>query len=133
MFWKKKKSDGEGTSKLFKAPQETRGAFRISPDPAEPVLVKMNGTTATVVDISSGGVSLKCKSLKIGSLYEGIVTLPRSTKTITLKLNVLRQDETQAYHCRFMDLTPEHEDEIHRYVFLRQKEELQNRKNKYIS
>lgn len=132
MFWKKKKNEDEDKPKLFKAPKETRGSFRISPDPAEPVVVKLDGITATVVDISSGGLSLKCRTLKIGGIYQGIVTLPRSTMEMNLKLNVLRMDEHQNFHCRFMDLTPDYEDEIHRYVLLRQKEELQSRKNKYI-
>lgn len=129
MFWKKKSE--EEPKKLFKAPEQSRGAFRISPDPEEPIAMKFNKVDVNVIDISSGGASFKNANFKENTLYDVVINLPHSAVTITAKMKILRIKEDQTCPAVFVDLAPEFEDEICQYVLLRQKEELKRRKNIY--
>ena len=130
MFWKKKSEKPEG-NRLFKVPEQSRGAFRVAPDPAEPVILKLAGADIHILDISSGGLSFKNAHYKIDTPYDVTLILPNSPAPIKTKLKIIRVTEAQICPAVFIDLSPEHEDEIHHYVLLRQKEELKSRKNMY--
>ena len=62
MFWKKKKSnedENQEGGKLFKVPDsDQRSAFRVSPNPLDPIIVKIADKKIKVLEISSGGISL---------------------------------------------------------------------------
>lgn len=131
MFWKKKSDRPEEGKKLFKVPEQSRGAFRIAPDPAEPIILKLGGADVSVIDISSGGLSFKNTNFKIDTPYDISFSLPHSAITIKTKIKILRITDAQICPAIFIDLAPEFEDEIHHYVLHRQKEELKNRKNMY--
>ena len=47
-----------------------------------------------------------------------------TAERISIRLKVLRRGRNNIYHCRFLDISPEKEDKIHKYVLERQKEEL---------
>lgn len=132
MFWKKKSEKPEEGRKLFKVPEQSRGAFRVAPDPLEPITLKIAGVEAHVVDISSGGLSFKNANFKVDAPYDISFSLPHSSAVIKVKIKILRITDSQLCPAVFIDLPPELEDEIHRYVLNRQKEELKNRKNSYI-
>ena len=129
MFWKKK---SEEPRKMFKVPEQSRGAFRIAPDPNEPIVLKVGGgTEVNVLDISSGGLSFKNVNFKVDTLYDANFSLPNGV-AIKTKIKILRITDNQVCPAVFIDLNPEWEDEIHRYVLIRQKEDLKNRKNQYL-
>lgn len=128
LFWKKK---SDKPKSLFKVPEQSRSAFRVSPDPEEPILLKINGANVSVIDISSGGVSFKNANYKLDTPYDVTFSLPHSPITINAKLKILRITDTQICPAVFIDLDPDCEEEIHHYVLYRQKEELKNKKNAY--
>lgn len=132
MFWKKKNKDEEEKKSMFKVPDQSRGAFRIAPNPDEPIVIDINGEKVNVIDISSGGASFKNTKFKAETIYDGKFTLPNTGVVVKTKIKVLRITDAQICHSIFVELTPELEDEIHHYVLLRQKEELKSRKNSYI-
>lgn len=132
MFWKKKNKDEEEKKSMFKVPDQSRGAFRIAPNPDEPIVIDINGEKVNVIDISSGGASFKNIKFKAEAIYDGKFTLPNTGVVVKTKIKVLRITDAQICHSIFVELTPELEDEIHHYVLLRQKEELKSRKNSYI-
>ena len=132
MFWKKKKKEEEEKKSMFKVPDQSRGAFRIAPNPEEPIVIDIIGEKVNVIDISSGGASFKNTKFKAETTYDGQFTLPNTGFVVKVKIKILRITDAQICHSIFVDLHPELEDEIHRYVLLRQKEELKTRKNSYI-
>ena len=130
MFWKKK-NKGEppppGTSRII-APQDSRQSFRITPSEDAPVTLFAGGESYDVLDISSGGLSLSSTSLKAGQELDAEFDLPMGieagSEKIVIRIKVLRRGENNICHCRFLNITQEKEDKIHKYVLERQKEEL---------
>lgn len=130
MFWKKKTDeDKESKSKLFHLPEEDkRQAFRIAPDPNDPIVVSIGGKTVKVYEISSGGISFPDVGLKPKAVYSVSFSLPITGAIVKAKARVLRVNKKGLCQCRFVALDDKSEDEIHRYVLARQKEILRNRK-----
>lgn len=130
MFWKKKTDeDKEPKGKLFHLPKEdNRQAFRISPDPADPIVVSIAGTTVKVMEISSGGISFQNANFNAKAVYPITFTLPITGGFVKTKLRILRINREGVCQCRFIGLDDKAEDDIHRYVLFRQKEILRNRK-----
>jgi hypothetical protein len=130
LFWKKKTDeDKESKSKLFHLPKEDkRQAFRIAPDPNDPILVHLADKKVKVMEISSGGISFLDQGLKSKAVYPVSFTLPITGALVKAKLRVLRVNRKGICQCRFVALDEKTENEIHRYVLARQKEILRSRK-----
>lgn len=130
MFWKKKES-AEKKKTLIKSAPETRGAFRVNPMPDEPIEFIFCGKTVSAIDISSGGFSFNDNGFKPG-IYDVAFTLPGNPLAINTKLELMRIiPEKNICCCQFVELTLEQEDAIAHYVLIRQKQDLQMRKNPY--
>jgi hypothetical protein len=125
LFWKKKNKPSEGSR--IKAPSDHRGAFRISPDPDNPLTLHFKNKKINALDISSKGLSFTNDGFQSRKRYPVHFHLPGETDIISTKLDILRIDEEQICHCAFNLLTPDQEDAIHRYVLNRQKEDLRSR------
>lgn len=123
MFSKKNKTTEEG-SKHFKAPEESRQSFRVAPSPHKPLKVESDNTEATVLNISSGGMAFRSSKFVPGKIYRVKFNLPNDDKPITAKMEILAVGEDDQCRCRFYNLTQEQENQIHRYVLNRQKEDL---------
>ena len=89
MFWKKKSDKPDG-NKLFKVPDQSRGAFRVAPAPEDPIVMKMGGADVPVLDISSGGLSFKNVNYKVDTPYEVSFQIPHSNTIVKTKLKILR-------------------------------------------
>ena len=72
MFWKKKNKP----EKKIKAPEEARQAYRIAPDPENPLYLNLEGNSLEIVEISSGGLAFKNRDLKADSSYMIDFVLP---------------------------------------------------------
>ncbi|NIP99911.1 MAG: hypothetical protein GWM98_05555, partial [Nitrospinaceae bacterium] len=72
MFWKKKNKP----EKKFKAPEDPRQAFRVAPDPENPVSISLLDQTLELIEISSGGVAFKNEGLKENSSHMVEFILP---------------------------------------------------------
>ena len=72
MFWKKKNKP----EKKFNVPEEARQAYRVVPDPENPILLNLEGISLEVVEISSGGLAFRNKGFQEGSSYKVDFILP---------------------------------------------------------
>ena len=125
MFWKKKSKDT--STKLFKNPTQTRGAFRVYPSKEKPILLKIGSTPINASDISASGISFTNKDFKLGEKYSMELTLPNE-QIMKLETEILKIDEGNICRCKIMGLDSDQEDTIHYYILARQKEEIAQRK-----
>lgn len=121
MFWKKKNKKEE----KLKAPEEARQAYRVSPDPENPVVLNLDGNSLNILEISSGGVAFKNQGMKEGSSHKIEFVLPTGGH-IKAQIKILRIDNEDICRCNFIDLDTHSEDSIHRYVLVRQKDDLRS-------
>ena len=123
MFWKKKNKDKE--EKKFKAPKEARQAYRVSPDPDNPIILNLEGQSLEVLEISSGGIAFKNQGFNAGDTFQADFVLPTGN-AINTQIKILRIDEDDICRCNFLDLDMKAEDSLHRYVLIRQKDDLRS-------
>ena len=88
MFWKKKSKQ----EKKLKAPEEARQAYRVVPDPENPILLNLEGKSLEVLEISSGGLAFKNQGFQAGSSYKVDFVLPTGGG-IKTQIKILRIDE----------------------------------------
>lgn len=130
MFWKNNSDNNKKTEtpKMFKAPSDSRSAFRVSPPPDEPLMLKVGGQNIAIIDISSGGISFDSVKLKLGSIHPVQLTLPGEIIPIFAVIEILRIEDKKLCRAKLYDLTREQEDKIHQYVLNRQKHDLEKEK-----
>ncbi len=119
MFWKKKiKPD-----KKLKAPEEARQAYRVAPDPENPLFLNLAGQSLEILEISSGGLAFKNQGFKAEDTFKVDFVLPTGG-AINTRIKILRIDEEGICRCNFVNLDMKSEDVLHRYVLVRQKDDL---------
>ncbi len=123
MFWKKK-AEEDIELKHIKAPADSRQAYRINPTTDDPIIVHSVKESYEVMDISSGGLSVYSKTLKVENELDVEFSLPISLEKIVTRLKVLKLGKKNVCHCQFISLSQDMEDKIHKYVLERQKEDL---------
>lgn len=121
MFWKKKIKQ----EKKIEAPEEARQSYRVTPDPENPLFLDLEGNSLEIVEISSGGLAFKNQGLKEGSSHTIDFVLPTGS-AIKTRIKILRIDEKNICRCNFVNLDVESEDSLHRYVLVRQKDDLRS-------
>ncbi len=121
MFWKKKTKQDE----KIKAPKEARQAYRVSPDTDNPLLLSLEGQSLEILEISSGGLAFKNKGFKAENTYKVDFVLPTGG-AIKTHIKILRIDEEEICRCNFVNLDTKSEDALHRYVLVRQKDDLRS-------
>lgn len=122
LFWKKKNKE----EKKLKAPKEARQAYRVAPDPEKPLFLNMGGTSLEIIEISSGGLAFKNQGFQAGSTHMIDFVLPTGG-SINARIKILRIDEENICRCNFTNLDMASEDSLHRYVLVRQKEDLRSK------
>jgi len=108
-------------------PDDPRQAFRVTPDSEEPINFDIDGKSVTVTEISSNGLAFLNDGFTGNEVFEVRIFLPKVFTEITANLEILRVDSEGICRCLLKDMDPNAEDAIHRYVLLRQKEDLQSR------
>ena len=127
MFWKKKDKENKKPLRIQKVPDDPRQAFRVTPDPEEPISLSINGKAVDVTEISSNGLAFHNEGFKSEDVFKVRFFLPRVFTEISANLEILRVDEDGICRCLLKDLDQDAEDAIHHYVLLRQKDDLQSR------
>lgn len=105
-----------------------RGAFRVVPDPDDPIILQLDGKLTRVVDISATGMSAPADVVEPGRRYPFSLDLPTAPTPINGYVDVLPRMEQGQLHCRFVDLSADELDMLHHYVLLRQKEAIRSLK-----
>ncbi len=119
MIWKSQQSDS--TIEIAIAADALREAFRVVPDADDPVIIQIEGRLARVLNISAGGFSCRCREIETGMRYRIRVNLPDIGFVIAGFADVVEK-EGEVFHCRFAELSAEHSEWIHNYVWQRQKQ-----------
>lgn len=97
-------------------------AYRVVPDPDDPVILQIDSGLTRVMEISAQCVLAPATDLKLGRRYPFNLDLPTSRLGVTGYVDVLPEQEDGDVVCLFADLAPEELDQIHRYVLMRQKQ-----------
>jgi len=130
LFWKKILKKKDDRKKLFKAPEDVRKSFRVTPAADGPIKIFLDDKSVSMVNISSGGACFKNNNFKPGTLYPAQFLLPDEVEDICVTIEIISFDDDGLCRSRFHDLSPEHEDQIHQYVLNRQKEILAEEKKR---
>lgn len=105
-----------------------RSAYRVVPNPDDPVILQIDGKLCRVLEISAAGLSCARKDLKSGRRYPYKLDLPSSIGQITGYLDVLPGRDEDMLHCLFVQPTADEIDKLHLYALVRQKEALRGLK-----
>lgn len=103
-----------------------RAAYRVVPDPDDPVILLVDGNLCRVLDISASGVSCTSDDLSSGRRYPFMLDLPTAKAQIHGVIDVLPKGDDGKLHCQFVELTAEYVDQLHRYVLVRQKQAIRS-------
>lgn len=109
---------------VVRAPASGRDAYRVVPDPDDPVILQLDGELCRVLDISASGLSTPPDAVAPGRRYPFRLDLPTARRPLAGYVDVLPARDDGPLHCRFVDLAAEELDRLHHYVLVRQKEEL---------
>ena len=123
MFWKKSNKGDESSKILFSTPDEGRNSFRVTPPLNAPLKATLNEIPISIINISSGGFRFKKIDLEAEKFYLAEIELPLEANKISALVEILGNNEEEYFRCRFLDLAPDVEDLLHRYVLNRQKDE----------
>ena len=109
-----------------KAPPGGRGAYSVVPDPDDPVILQLDGRLVRVLDISAGGFTVPSGAIATGRRYPFSLDLPTARAPIAGYADVLPESDSAAVQGRFVDLSADELDALHRYVLIRQKEAIRS-------
>lgn len=98
-----------------------RTAYQVVPDPDDPIILQIEGRLSRVVDISANGFSMPEQIVAPGRRYPFSLDLPTAQVPISGYVDVLPLSEDGDTECRFVNLSVEEIESIHRYVLIRQK------------
>ena len=111
----------------IKAPSSARTAFRVVPDPDDPIILQIDGKLSRVIDISASGFSAPPDVVAPGRRYPFSIDLPTSSAPLAGYVDVLAQEREGApLHCRFVGLSAEEIDQLHHYALVRQKQAIRS-------
>ncbi len=98
-----------------------RGAYRVAPDPDDPVILQLDGVLTRVLDISANGFSCVAEHVKENMRYSVKLDLPSGPGVISAysDVNVVMGDGM--VRCQFVGLRDTDQELLHRYVLERQK------------
>ena len=128
MFWKKSNKKEGNPNKLFSIPSQGRSSFRVTPSLTAPLNATLDEKPILILNISSGGFCCKTNDVEVGNIYSTEVFLPPENQKISGSVEILEINGDNNCRCRFLDLSLDFENFIHRYVLNRQKEVPENHK-----
>ena len=109
-----------------KAPPGGREAYSVVPDPDDPVILQLDGRLVRVLDISASGLGISSEAVAAGRRYPFSIDLPTARRPISGYVDVLPETEPGVLRGRFVELSAEELDALHRYVLIRQKEAIRS-------
>ncbi len=108
----------------MQAPSSGRTAYAVVPDADDPIILQLDGNLSRVLEISAVGFSAPQAAAKPGRRYPFSMDLPTYRRPLSGYVDVLPDVRDGELTCRFVDLSEEHTDALHKYVLARQKSAL---------
>ncbi|MCP3688568.1 MAG: PilZ domain-containing protein [Gammaproteobacteria bacterium] len=126
MFWKKKpRIDVQEDPKDI----DNRAAFRISPEKRLPIILTINSSPYTVINVSGTGVCFRSTKVLAGSKVSATVRLPSESKPFPAQLEVV-SSEGGLCRCRFVDIHIEAQNLLHAYILNLQKQKIRRNQSR---
>ncbi|PIE36537.1 MAG: hypothetical protein CSA54_04165 [Gammaproteobacteria bacterium] len=98
-------------------------AYRVVPDPDDPIILQIDGKLCQVMEISATGFNTPDDVVTRGRRYPFSMDLPTSMTPINGYVDVLDEGvNSKGLGYRFVDLATEELDALHHYVLVRQKQ-----------
>jgi len=97
-----------------------RAAYRVVPDPDDPIILQLDGQLSRVLEISATGFSTPPDVVPPNRRYPFSLDIPTAAAPIAGYVDVL-PDKGGELHCQFVDLSADELDVLHHYVLVRQK------------
>jgi len=124
LFWKKKRNldvELEG--------DDLRGAFRMSPDPKNPIFIDIGGDSYKAINISGGGACFRSHHFTAGTRVAANLRLPSEDALIPIKLHVVSKSGDL---CRveFENMHQKAGDILHHYILDQQITLIRNQNNR---
>jgi hypothetical protein len=110
--------------------KERRKWFRIQPSTTDPIVVRFGEEDVQVRDIGAAGLSFSDQHFSAGETRSSLIDLPGLGPTIQAELTIVSIDKKNACHCEFKEIQEPAVERIHQYVLKRQKEILQEKREK---
>lgn len=104
----------------------SRAAYRVVPNPDDPVILQLDGRLSRVLDISATGFSCPEGDVKQGRRYRFSLGLPTRSAELAGYVDVLPGADNGHLHCQFVELDADELDVLHQYVLVRQKEAIRS-------
>ena len=112
---------------IVKAPPSARSAYSVVPDPDDPIILQLDGRLSRVLEISAGGFSAPAEIAAPGRRYPYSLDLPTCGVPLGGYVDVLPDASGNGVlQARFVDLSADEFDALHRYVLVRQKEAIRS-------
>lgn len=99
-----------------------RSAYRVVPDPDDPVILQLDGHLTRVLDLSAAGFSCPPDVVQPGRRYPYSMDLPTAKVPLKGYVDALPETHNGQLHCKFVELSVDELDTLHHYVLVRQKE-----------
>ncbi len=106
---------------IIKAPNSGRTAYRVVPDPDDPVILQLDGHLTRVLEICASGFACPLEVVKSGRRYPFNLDLPTAHRPLSGYVDMLPDKEQDHLEGMFVDLSAEELDLLHHYVLIRQK------------
>ena len=98
-----------------------RAAYRVVPDPDDPVILQLDGVLSRVMDISANGFSCLAEHVSERMRYIAKLDLPSESGMIKTFVDVNLITDDGLVKCQFVGLKDDEQEKLHRYVLHRQK------------
>lgn len=103
-----------------------QAAYRVVPDPDEPIILQVDGKLCRVHEISAAGFTCPSDSIKSGRRVRFSLGLPTVSDDIEGYVDVQPLGQNGHLRCQFVELATEEIDRLHHYALVRQKQVLRS-------
>ncbi|MCP4117640.1 MAG: PilZ domain-containing protein [Desulfobacteraceae bacterium] len=111
-----------------------REAFRYTPAPPDTMTIDFLDKSIDLIDISAGGVSFRDQGFAKGEQDKISLDLRdtdlKQSHVFSIAIRILDIDALEICHCIFENPSEEQVEAIHRFLLVKQKKEIQQRKEK---
>jgi len=108
------------------ATETGRDAYRVVPDPDDPIILQLDSKLCRVLDISAEGFSISRDIVEEGRRYAFSLDLPTSRLPLSGYVDVSASRDQSTLLCHFANLPGDDEEAVHHYVLVRQKEAIRS-------
>lgn len=120
MFWRKKHHRSE-SDLIVHETENRRESYRVEPDANDPIYIKIENRYVPLINIGALGAAFRHTELNKGDVQAAAFTLPNARHPITLTLEVVAVDADHICRCRFIDISDDAINAVHKYMLEMQK------------